>query len=519
MRRKTAFVVLGLLLGLLGSCGFHKEQVTGDAALPPLSIGFAQDSQLQDEASGAIVVVVRLSRASTEEISVSYAITEGTGMDVATLGDDYTAVPTGTLTFAPGSVEEVIPIEIKADGVDERNETIELMLSNPSGSVALGKVRHVITINALPLPRVGFSLADSSANEAIPMATLTLTLDTAHLVESTATIAVRPTGTTAAETYDYTLATELIVTFPANTTTATVDIPIVDDSVDEDDERVVVEIANTSNVVPDMLKKEHTRTITNDDTAPTVEFMVGSGSGNEGPASVSTNVDVIVRLSGPSGKIVTVPVTFGGGTATENSDYTYASKTDLVFMPNQDSSQSEVEKTIVLSILGDTTDEVNQTVITSLITLPTNATIGTPATHTYTITDDDQAPTVEFITASQSVMEGDTGPPVPTSYTMQLSEASERMISYDVAFVATTNAVIPDDFTTLPAPNMGDGSVTITIAPGATQATITLLVEAEMVDEGANETITMLIGAPLINVRAMGGDAKLKRVHTIADSD
>ena len=51
--------------------------------------------------------------------------------------------------------------------------------------------------------------------------------------------------------------------------------------------------------------------------------------------------------------------------------------------------------------MNDALDEANETVIVTLSN-PSNATIGTDEVHTYTITDNDDAPTVDFNSTSSS---------------------------------------------------------------------------------------------------------------------
>ncbi len=510
MRRKAALVVLAILIG---SCGFQTDQFLGggDAAVETLTVGFAQPTSLQDEASGTVQVIVRLSRPSTEPITVDFAITGGN----AEIGLDYTADANGRLSFPANITEAAIPITIAIDAIDdELDETIELTLSTPSVGAELGTVHHTVTINHVLLPRVNFTLEASDGDEANNL-TLELTLDTPPLDESTAssvTIAYKNTST-AALTFDWTMPTTTTVTFPVNTTSQSITIPIINDMVDEDDEHVIVEIATTTNIVIGT-KKEHDHTIKDNDNAPTVSITTASTSANEGNTGTNTTVNITVSLLTPSGKMVTVPVTFGGGTATEGSDYSYVSKADLVFVPNQNPLLSDVSKTVSFTVNGDVTDEDNQTVITSLTTAPMNATLAaTNLSHTYTITDDDMAPTIAFMTANQTVVEGDSGT-TTTTYVLELSAASEKAISCRVAL--TGNATIPMDYTT--SPTAASSAVTISIAAGMTTANLDLIVVGDTTAEGSDETITMTIGTPLSNVRA-GAMVDQARTHTIDDSD
>ena len=61
-----------------------------------------------------------------------------------------------------------------------------------------------------------------------------------------------------------------------------------------------------------------------------------------------------------------------------------------------------------MTVIQDTTDEPDETVVVTIAS-PTNATLGAITSHTLTITDDDNPPTVTFAAATASVTEGNTG--------------------------------------------------------------------------------------------------------------
>lgn len=511
MRRKAAVIVglVGLVLGVLGSCGFEAPQFTGDAALPPVTVGFAQDASLQDEASGDIQVIVRLSRPAPEPISVKYQFVGGSALQ----GTDYTVGTEDTLDFAVGETEHGIPLTIQVDGIAEDDETIELALSSPMNA-ELGTSHHTVTISARELPRVEF-MVDTSQGGETGMATLELKLSAAPLLQSSATIAVKSGGS--ASSFDFGMPASTQVIFPINTTTATVDIPITTDTADEDDENFIFEIATTQNIVIGTVK-EHTHKIIDDDDPPVVSISANA-SANEGNTGM-TMVTVTVSITPASGKLVTVPITYGGN-ATEGSDFSYAAKPgSLDFVPNQNPALSEVSKQITFQVAGDVTDEADQTVITSLVDTPTNATlVNSPRTvNTYTIMNDDQPPKVKFITANQSEFENDPpAPPATWSYMLQLSAASEKAIGFDITMTGT--ASIPSDYTTSPA-SAGTTTkfVRMSVPAGMTTAQIDLIVTADNTDEGPDETIIMTISSSnLTNVAKDTADQS--RTHTIQDSD
>ena len=71
---------------------------------------------------------VTLAPASGREVKVNWATADGT----ATTGADYTG-NSGQLTFAPGETSEAIDINVLGDSVNEENETLKVLLSNPRG--------------------------------------------------------------------------------------------------------------------------------------------------------------------------------------------------------------------------------------------------------------------------------------------------------------------------------------------------------------------------------------------------
>lgn len=113
---------------------------------------------------------------------------------------------------------------------------------------------------------------------------------------------------------------------------------------------------------------------------PTVEFSATTGSGSESTASPT----VTVTLSATSASNVTVEYGITGGTATgSGTDYTLASGTATILA-------GATTTTIPLTIINDSSVESDETVIISLSS-PSNATLGSNISLTYTITNDDTA--------------------------------------------------------------------------------------------------------------------------------
>jgi hypothetical protein len=82
---------------------------------------------------------VTLSNASTQAITVQYVTANGTAIG----GSDYTST-TGTLTFNPGIITQVINIPILNDSINEANETFTLNLASPINA-SLGTAKTATT--------------------------------------------------------------------------------------------------------------------------------------------------------------------------------------------------------------------------------------------------------------------------------------------------------------------------------------------------------------------------------------
>ena len=94
--------------------------------LPGVSVA---DARVREAPGAVLVFAVTLDRASAwVPVSVDYR-TFGWTADV---NADYTAV-SGTLTFAPGETSKTVRVRVLDDAHDEGEETVLLLLSNPSG--------------------------------------------------------------------------------------------------------------------------------------------------------------------------------------------------------------------------------------------------------------------------------------------------------------------------------------------------------------------------------------------------
>ncbi|HEV2706792.1 MAG TPA: Calx-beta domain-containing protein [Pyrinomonadaceae bacterium] len=110
------------------------QQKLGAAAFTQPTIQFAEPSFIVNEEAGlATVTVTRDGVFSSSNMSVNYS----TGGGTATPGSDYTHA-SGTLVFSGTEASKTFDVPIHSDTLDERDETVSLTLSNPTGGATLG---------------------------------------------------------------------------------------------------------------------------------------------------------------------------------------------------------------------------------------------------------------------------------------------------------------------------------------------------------------------------------------------
>ena len=100
---------------------------------PKLSITSSSVAEGNSE-SRSVRLFVNLSIPSTGTVTVDYATQDGTGLNKAIAGSDYTATR-GTLTFLPGTTALTLDIPILGDPTIESDESFLVNLTNPFGAI------------------------------------------------------------------------------------------------------------------------------------------------------------------------------------------------------------------------------------------------------------------------------------------------------------------------------------------------------------------------------------------------
>ncbi len=193
------------------------------------------------------------------------------------------------------------------------------------------------------------------------------------------------------------MATSGTLTFNDGETQKTISVPIIEDTDDEDDEYFDIELSAPTGGA--LLGSADTHTVAiQDDDDPKGTFAFASSDKN---VLEGDSVELIVERQLGQNGIVTVDYEISGLTA-DSADFTAESGT-LTYLNGEDT------KTLIVQSIADTETESDETIAVTLSNPSSGTFLGSPATATVTIIDDDQpTESISFKTDSKSIAEGDT---------------------------------------------------------------------------------------------------------------
>ncbi len=456
----------------VSSTGDYNGETAADVAVtiaetdtPTLSMSGVR----ADEDVGEMVFEVTLSLASSNEVTVAYATSNGTGAGAATAGEDYT-LTNGTLTFpANSTTPKTIAVPITDDAVDEADEeTFTVTLSSASNAtLAGGQPTLAATGTITDDDERGVTVTptavtvDEGGDE-----TYTVVLDSEPTADVAVTVTV-PQGTDVS-------VDKTSLTFTAgnwnNEQTVTVRATEDDDAVVDATVTLTHSVSSTGDYNGETAA-DVAVTITETDT-PTLSM-----SGVRADEDVGEMV-FEVTLSLASSNEVGVQYRTSDGTAAAGSDYTETTGT-LTFEAGTTTAQE-----IRVPITDDAVDEEEEETFTVTLHSAASADLaggGTTLAATGTIVDnDDPAVTVAFATGTYTATEGGAAATVQ----VQLSGDPERTVDIPLTHTPGTGATAAD-YSGVPA--------SVTFASGETEKTFAVSATDDDVDED-EETVTLGFG-------------------------
>ena len=453
----SPFPVVGSLSGAPARTAPSAAALAVPAGNPDVTFVTASTSAV--ESATVVTVDVALSAAAGVDVTIPFTV--GGSAD----GADAT-VQAGPLVILAGQTMGTIDVTLLDDLDSEGRERVSLTLGTPTGA-ALGAitVHEVVIDDDEAAATLTFDLPDQTVAEGAGSIPVTLTLSSPRTEESR--VSFTQTGTATPGGVDVSASPVSPIVVPAGATTATLSLIVVQDSMDELDEDLIVSLLLPVNCALGAIT-QHTLTITDDDMPPEISFAA--------PTSTLVETDplgsVVVELSDASAFDVSFSL-LASGTATDGVDYSFTPSAVVITAGNLSAT--------VDVIPTDDSDVEGSEVATLTIDSPTNGTIGAGASHDVLLIDDDAAsPLVEFTSGSSTVQE-DAG---TVTLRVELSDYSAMPVSVPISTSGTADGT---DFTLQ--------TTSATIPVGALGADVLVDILDDLVTE-PTETISVDLGVP-----------------------
>ncbi len=428
-RRVAATALAAVALVFVGACGdnVYSVYLMRDAQ-------FTDAGQTVSEKDGVARLSIELNAAATQSLTIPVFVS-GTASS-----SDVSGVPE-VVEVQAGQRTVDLSIGIVDDIWGEDDETLVLALGKAEGVRPAENRTYTLTIHDDDSQGYGATPAlfvDSpTVNEGDGTARFTVSMSAAK--ETPVSVDYATQAGSAQAPGDFTQVAGTL-SIPVGETTATVDVPLVDDALDEDVESFSLALANPQEA--QLGTAVGIATLLDNDAAPGVWAADLSIDEAAGDAILS------VQLDAPSGLPVAVSWATVAGTATASVDYRGASG-QLRFAPGETTQQ------VVVPILDDALDEPDETLALELSDAE-NARVARPAA-TITIIDDDAPPALAVTGGSFDEAGG------AASVTVALSAASGKPVTFTYTTVDETAQAGADYATTA-------GS--LTLAAGATSVVI-----------------------------------------------
>ncbi len=431
--------------------------VTVNDAPPSVTLGVAPASLL--EADSTSTVTATLSTASDLDVTVDLSFS-GTATNVT----DYTRSGT-QIVITAGNTTGTVTLTAAQDAQDETNETIVVDITGVTNGTESGtqQVTATITDDDAP-PSVTLDMSSGTLAEAGGTSTVTATLSAVSSFNVIVDLGVTGTATNVSDCTRS--ATQIVIA--AGNTTGTITLTAVQDTLDEINETIIIDITSVTNGT-ESGTQQVTATITDDDSAV---FSIGSFSATEGSGVVFT-----ITLSNAVDVDTSVTFSTADGTATTgDNDYTAITSQLVLF------TAGTTSRTATVNTTADSKVEANETFTASLGGLNAggrSVTISpTNSSTTGTISNDDSA---VFSIGSASATEGSG-----VVFTITLSNTVDVDTSLTFSTSNGTATTADGDYTAV-------SSQTVLFTAGTTSRTVTVNTTADSKVE-ANETFTASLG-------------------------
>ena len=438
-------------------------------------------------------------------ITVTYSVDAGS---TATAGADYTAL-SGTATIAENTSAIAVAVNVLDDDIVEASETVTVNLATEdhAGTSIHGTNNSAtVTISDDDTTTISITASLPAAGEPGTDGEFTIQLDGGKFAPPggiNVTYALDG-GSTATAGADYT-ALSGSATIAVGTNSITVPVAVLDDTIVEGSESVIVNLTSEDHVGTSIAAgPNNTATVSiADNDATTISISAPTPAASEPGANGEFTIQLDGGKLAPTGGITVTYTVDAGSTATAGADYTALSGTATI-------AAGDTAIAVPVSVIDDNIVEAAETITVNLATEDHVGTSihGTNNTATVTISDDD-ATTISISATTPAAAE----PGTDGEFTIQLDGAKVAPpggITVTYAVDASSSATSVADYAALSGTATilaGTGSITVPV----TVADDSIVEESETV--GVNLSTENHVGT---TIAASPNDAA---TVTISDDD
>ena len=439
----------------------------------------------------------------------SYSFTIGGSAGVGTPVGTVTAMPAegGALTYAITAGHEAGAFALDgangqltvAGALDAASYALTVSATEADGGTAT--VAVTISVTATPAAvTVAFGQAAYATSEGAASG-VTVTVSLSADPEREITIPLTVTLQNGAEAADYS-GVPASLTFAAGATSATFDVVAVDDALDDDGESLGLGFGTLPAGVTAGAVATTTVSLTDNDEPPavTVAFGQATYATSEGAAS---GVTVTVMLSADPQREVTILLTATPQGGAEAADFSGV-PASLTFAAGATSA------TFVVVAVDDGLDDDGESLSLGFGTLPAGVTVGSEATTTVSLTDNDEPPAGDTEVWTATLTVGGTGGSLgyvsagssaggalgDTTFDWQGASYTVWNLSY--ASYGRLNAILdtPASDDSLAGLTLHLGDVALAVADAQVYGGPQLIWDDITLDWAADDTVTVRLTAP-----------------------
>ena len=307
-----------------------------------------------------VTVTVELALEAVEAVTIPIAVTHNDGASAA----DYSLEPaSSSLTFDIGEMSKTFTITATDDSDNDDGESLTLRFGTLPAGVNAGSPATAtvnITDDDVPAVTVRYEQASYTVSEG---SSVVINVKLSAAPERTVTIPINKANQGGATNGDYSgVPANASVTFNSGEMEKSITFAATDDSVDDDDESVLLSFGTLPAGVSAGSPATTTVNITDDDVPTvTVRYEQASYTVSEG-----SSVVIKVILSAAPERTVTIPINKANQGGATDGDYSGVGANASVTF-----NSGDTEKRIMFAATDDSVDDDGESVLLSFGTLPT----------------------------------------------------------------------------------------------------------------------------------------------------